>query len=61
MPPGDEYKRHAADCLRLAFQLTDPGERATLITMAQAWARLAEQAVKNSLTDVVYEIPPPSP
>ena len=26
--------------------------------MAQAWVRLAEQAEKNLLTDVVYETPP---
>jgi hypothetical protein len=58
MPPGDEYKRHAAECLRLASLLSDTENRAALLGMAQAWSRLAEQAVKNSQTDVVYEVPP---
>ena len=58
MPPGDEYKRHAAECLRLASLVNDVENRAALLSMAQAWSRLAEQALKNSLTDVEYEVPP---
>jgi hypothetical protein len=58
MPPGDEYKRHAAECLRAASEVNDPKQRAALLEMAQAWARLAEQAVKNNQTDIVYEAVP---
>jgi hypothetical protein len=39
--------------------LSDVENRAALLGMAQAWSRLAEQALKNSLTDVEYEVPPP--
>jgi hypothetical protein len=49
MPPGDEYKRSAVECFRLAASLADPEQRVVMLDMAQAWARLADQAVKNSL------------
>ena len=55
MPPGDGYKRNAAECLRVASELTNPGSRAALMEMAQAWLRLADQAIKNNQTDIVYE------
>ena len=29
-----------------------------MLEMAQAWSHLAEQAAKNSQTDIVYETPP---
>ncbi len=29
-----------------------------LLEMAQMWTRLADQAVKNSKTDITYETPP---
>ena len=58
MAPGDEYMRHAAECLKLASEMTNPEKRVALLNMAQAWSHLADQAVKNSLTDIVYETPP---
>jgi hypothetical protein len=54
----NDYERHAAECLLLAQQTTDPQNRAVLIEMAQAWLRLADQAEKNTRTDLVYETPP---
>ena len=33
--------------------------RVLLIHMAESWMRLAQQAEKNSTTDLVYETPPP--
>jgi hypothetical protein len=56
--PKEDYQHHAAECLRLAEQVTDPFHKMALIEMAQAWLRLAEQAEKNSKLDVVYEPPP---
>ena len=61
MQPGEEYRRHAAECLRLASSLSNADNKAAMLEMAQAWSRLADQAVKNSLTDVVYEVPPRRP
>jgi hypothetical protein len=58
---ADEYRRNAADCLRMAERTADPTARAALLDMAQSWRVLAEQADRNSTTDVVYETPPWSP
>ena len=59
---ADEYRRNAADCLRMVERTADPAARATLLDMAQSWRILAEQAERNSATDVVYETPrPPRP
>ena len=58
MPPGDEYKRHAGEFVRAASEATDPQQKAALLEMAQAWARLAELAHKNNQTDIVYEALP---
>jgi hypothetical protein len=46
MSPG-EHRRHAAECLRLAEDRSDPQERLVLIDMAQAWLQLAHQAEQN--------------
>jgi hypothetical protein len=56
---ADEYRRNAADCLRMAERTAAPTARATLLDMAQSWRVLADQAERNSATDVVYETPPP--
>ena len=58
---ADEYRRNAADCLRMAERTADLAARATLLDMAQSWRILAEQAARNSANDVVYETPPRSP
>ena len=58
---ADEYRRNAVNCLRVAERTADPAARATLLDMAQSWRILAEQADRNSATDVVYETPPRSP
>jgi hypothetical protein len=54
---GDEYKAHAAECLRLAEQVKDQAGKSQLVSMAAAWLRLAELAEKNSQTVLVYEPP----
>ena len=55
----EKYRRHAAECLRIAEVVTDPQNRILLIHMAQAWLLLAQQIEKNRASDTVYE--PPSP
>jgi len=53
------YQLHAADCIEIAQRMTDPKSRLSLLAMAQSWLKLAEQAVRNSETTLVYETPPP--
>jgi hypothetical protein len=40
-------------------EITDPESGLSLLAMAQSWLKLAEQAVKNSETVLVYETPVP--
>jgi hypothetical protein len=55
---AEECRRHAADCIAVAERVADSDSKARLLEMASAWLRLAEQADKNSKTDLVYETPP---
>jgi hypothetical protein len=55
----DEYQLRAAQCARLAQTTTDFQTKRMPLKMAQAWMRLAEQAIKNSKTVLVYETPVP--
>ena len=43
----EEYRRHVAECLRLADGLRGPQQRLLLVDMAQAWLQLAYQAEKT--------------
>jgi hypothetical protein len=54
-----DYQRHAAECLLLADQVTDPVSKFKLLAMAQAWARLAELAEHYAHGDAVCEVPSP--
>ena len=36
------FRQHAQSCLRLAEDATSPDNKATLITMAQAWHQMAQ-------------------
>ena len=42
-----EYRRRARHLLPLARQMTDLGNRATMLGLASIWMRLAEQAELN--------------
>jgi hypothetical protein len=53
----EDYRLHAAQCLKLAAESTGQSSRVALLDMARAWMRLAEQAEKNSTLDLVYETP----
>jgi hypothetical protein len=54
---ADEYQLRAAQCTRLAQTAKDPQAKLMLLEMARAWLVLAEQAMKNSETVLVYETP----
>jgi len=61
MGKADEYRRNAASCLQLVDKTSDPAEKAFLLDMARAWHNLADQAERNSRSDLVYETPPRPP
>jgi hypothetical protein len=53
--PGDgapmgreEYRRFAAQCLKMAKDAGDPIAQATFLHMAEVWARLAEEAAERN-------------
>jgi hypothetical protein len=39
-----DYRRHASECVRLAQRMQDSKDKALLLSMAESWRRLAEQA-----------------
>lgn len=50
MGKAEQYRRYAAECIRLALQSQYPQEQEkdTLLSMAAAWRRLAEHAESAS-------------
>jgi hypothetical protein len=57
MSRSDDYRHNAANCLAVAEHTKEPGAKALLIAMARSWHLLADQAEKNSKSDLVYEPP----
>jgi hypothetical protein len=53
------YRLYASHCVEIAQDTTSPDRRAALLTIAQAWLGLADQAEKNSDVVLVYETPTP--
>jgi len=51
------YRLHSAQCTEIAQRSRDPEIKLALLTMAQSWLTLADQAMKNSETVLVYETP----
>ena len=52
------YRLNAAKCIDIAQKSSEPEIKVALLSMAQSWLALAEQALKNSETVLVYETPP---
>jgi Tfp pilus assembly protein PilX len=52
MASTDEYRRLAAECLRIAHESQNPKDRALLLRMAESWMRLAEQSASRHSPDV---------
>jgi hypothetical protein len=48
MGRAEQYRHHAAECLRLAQQSQDLTEKDLLLGMAEAWRRLAEHVEKTA-------------
>jgi len=57
MTPADLYRVKAAELTALAKAETDPFGKSEYYKLAQSYLRLAEQAERNSETDIVYETP----
>ena len=55
----NEYRRHAAECLLLADDISDAKNKLLLVAMAQAWLKLAQRAEENLTPDFVYETSSP--
>ena len=51
MGKAEQYRHHAAECLRLAQQSQDRTEKDLLLGMAEAWRRLAEHVEKAAERD----------
>jgi hypothetical protein len=45
---SDQYKRRAAECVRMAERTENADDKALLLQMAQTWMRLAEKAEDRS-------------
>jgi hypothetical protein len=43
MHRAEEYRRYAAECLRVARHSDDPNDKSLLLDMAQRWRELAER------------------
>jgi hypothetical protein len=52
-----EYRRQAAECVRLAEQAEDLATKLTYVGLARAWIGLADLADKSDHTDIVSETP----
>jgi hypothetical protein len=61
MTSADEYRIKAGDLVAFARAEPDPFQRAEYERLSAFYLRLAEQAERNSLTDVVYETSPDQP
>jgi hypothetical protein len=44
----DQYLSYAAECVRVAREIKDPKDKATLLHMAEMWERLAKQGASRS-------------
>jgi hypothetical protein len=60
MTSADEYRVKAADFLALARAEFNPFQKAEYERLSLSYMRLAEQADRNGLVDLVYETPLPT-
>jgi hypothetical protein len=48
MGRAKDYRRYAAECLRIAQTISSPTEKNVLLHMAETWRRLASQIESRS-------------
>ena len=51
MDRTEQFRGHAAECVRLAQQSNSQADKALLLEMANHWIELAEQAGKTKSSD----------
>jgi hypothetical protein len=51
MTPAQTYRMYASIAADMAAEATDPGRRASLLEMAQAWRTLADKAEQSPSND----------
>jgi hypothetical protein len=47
MASAEQLRRYATECVRVAQQIDNPIDKATLLQMAKVWLNLAEMAEKT--------------
>jgi hypothetical protein len=50
MARADEFRRYAAECVRVAQKTNNPNDKAMMLEMAQKWRELAERSERESDT-----------
>jgi hypothetical protein len=48
MARADDYRRYAAECIRVAQQATNSHDKTLLLEMAQRWRDLAERVERQA-------------
>lgn len=60
MTSAEDFLRHAAECVALAQQMSDPADKAHMLQMAQAWRELADKLGNKTTGDRDDDAPPSS-
>ena len=60
MDDSNEFRRYAKECLRLAEQVQSVDDKAMLLTMAEAWVRIADQGHQSKPSDRQERLARPS-
>jgi hypothetical protein len=47
MSSAERYRRNACECVAVTSFFADPRQRATILALAEAWTRLADQAERS--------------
>lgn len=58
MSAAEQYRRNASECMAVTAFFVDPQQRATILALAEAWTRLAQQAEKNEQITLPLGDPP---
>jgi hypothetical protein len=58
MSAAEQYRRNASECMAITAFFVDPQQRATILALAEAWTRLAQQAEKNEQITLPLGDPP---
>ena len=48
MARADEYRRYAAECIRVAQTTGNPNDKKMMLEMAQKWRELAEKVERQN-------------